>query len=129
MFDGNRKTLEAKLAAAEAHGEAAKSIIDDKNEQIARLQAQVDRLQDALVARTSPQAYEDRKLDQQDAAYVPSEDTKNQAARARINGELLWHMEQPAFSSADDMISALTGATDVDVLFNRPLSESNHGES
>lgn len=107
-------TLLAEKMAAEAQVKAAA-------EEISRLRAQVDRLQDALVATTSPRAYEDMKTDE--AVQSNPEQVKKHKREAEINAELLWRMEQPTFKDADDMIAMLTG----DAEFMK--SKSVHGNS
>lgn len=108
-------TAEAKLAAA-------REALESKDKEIARLQEQVEKLQDALVSTTSPKAYDDRRAD---IATVPvdQEQTKKRRREAEINAELLARMEQPTFKDADDMIAMLTGSVD----FGK--SESVHGNS
>ena len=92
-------------------------------EENTRLRSQIDRLQDALIASTSPRAYEDMKSDQ--AVQGEPEQAKKYKREAEINAELLWRMEQPAFKDADDMISMLTGDAD----FMKPKSVHGNSES
>ena len=106
--------LLAEKLAAEAQAKAA---VDE----ILRLRVQVDRLQDALVATTSPRAYEDMKSDQ--AVESNPDQTNKYKKEAEINAELLYRMEQPIWKDADDMISLLTG--DADFM----KSKSIHGNS
>ena len=109
-------TLLAEKMAAEAQVKAAL-------EENARLRAQVDRLQDALVATTAPRAYEDMKSDQ--VVQGEPEQAKKHKKEAEINAELLWRMEQPTFKDADDMIAMLTGDAD----FMKPKSVHGNSES
>jgi len=109
-------TLLAEKMAAAAQVKAAA-------EEIVRLRAQVDKLQDALVATTSPRAYEDMKSDQ--AVESNPDQTKKYKKEAEINAELLYRLEQPAFKDADDMIAMLTGDAD----FMKSTSIHNNSES
>lgn len=101
----DQKILEllAQKMAAEARSEAALS-------ENARLRAQVDRLQEALVSATAPNAYNDRRAAEMDAKEL-APDSKRLKREAEINAELLYRMEQPTFRDSDDMIQMLTGVT------------------
>lgn len=109
------KLLSEKIAA-EAQAKAAL-------EENSRLRAQIDRLQDALVATTAPRAYEDRKADT--AAPQDPEAARKFRKEAELNAEVLYRMEQPTFKDADDMIAMLTGDAD----FMKPKSVHGNSES
>lgn len=111
------KLLTEKLAA-EARANAAL-------EENSRLRAQVDRLQDALVATTAPRAYEDRRADE--TIPVDTDHAKKFRKEAEINAELLYRMEQPTFRDADDMIGMLTGVNADE--FMKPQSIHGNSES
>lgn len=119
MFKGKGQEL------AKLYGEkiAAEAQVKAAQEEISRLRAQVDRLQEALVATTAPRAYEDRRIEQSTPLPVDTEESKRKRREAEINAELLYRMEQPTFKDANDMIEMLTGSAD----FGK--TESLHGNS
>ena len=91
--------------------------------EISRLREQVDKLQDALVAATSPKAYEDRRAETN--VPVDTEHAKKFRKEAEVNAELLYRLEQPTFRDADDMIAMLTGDAD----FMKSMSVHGNSES
>ena len=99
------------------------------NSQVAFLQEQLRKTQDALVAKESPMAYQDQK-DAEAAAQPLSEEARayqdKMRKQAELDRKLLQEMEQPLFKNAEDMQTMLLG------VLNRP-SESrslhNDGES
>ena len=96
---GESKDLTRDLAKAEAKVE----IYEDM---IAKLEQQVDRLQEALVAATAPRAYEQIQMDK---AEPPKPDPKKDQKEEedRVLKEYLEQVEGPTFRDADDLISSL----------------------
>jgi len=81
----------------------------DYEKRCADYQEQVLRLQDALVARESPDAYADRKNVEDAAEYTEEqqEGIQHQKDVAVMNRRLLDGMAEPIFTDADDMIEML----------------------
>jgi predicted nuclease with TOPRIM domain len=97
--------------------------MSDLEKRCSDLHEQVIRLQDALVAKESPDVYADRKEDEDLPALTPEEEQrlKRDSLVAEANGQLLQKMGQDSyFSNAQDMMEILTGG---DV----PEFESLHG--
>jgi hypothetical protein len=89
-------------------------------------QRQIERLQDALVAREAPDAYADRKVDE--AVVEESEEDlareKRRQALALANRQVLDGMTAPTFKDADDMIAMLTGHSAPEMLRTHQNDES-----
>ena len=102
LFDskkGEDKNLTLELAKAQVKNELYE-------ERIAELTAQVDRLQEALVAATAPRAYEQIQLDKAEPTPVDPEREKKKE-EDRLFKEYLEQVEGPTFKDADDLIASL----------------------
>lgn len=80
--------------------------------EVNRLQAQVERLQEALVAASAPKAYESMQNAKNmvpDRVLTPLELEEEKKSRAEANfwSRHIEATEQPLFTDADEMISAL----------------------
>ena len=102
-------------------------LTDLKKEKI-ELKEQLKYTQEALIAKESPEAYNDQKYAEDMANTEPPSDKqieqkRLQARRAEIASNYINEMENPLFKDAEDMISMLTHATGV------PLAETQslHG--
>lgn len=83
--------------------------IEAKDEELAHLRLQVDKLQDALVAKEAPQAYAELNRRQAEREMSPEDIEAQAQARkeARMAKELIEQMEGPIFTSVDDLKSTL----------------------
>jgi hypothetical protein len=91
------------LARAEAKCEFYK-------EQVIKLELQVDRLQEALVAATAPRAYEQLQRDKIEATPADPETIRQNKERETENRLFRAHLETvegPTFQDADDLIASL----------------------
>lgn len=97
---GENPNLTLELAKAQIKNE----LYEDR---IAKLEAQIDRLQEALVAATAPKAYEQILIDKSEP------ENKIEKSRKEEENELfikhMENLESPTFRDADDMIAALSG--------------------
>jgi multidrug resistance efflux pump len=97
------KDFTIELARAQAQNEIYK-------EQIDKLEAQVERLQEALVAATAPRAYEQIQRDKLDAIPADPEIIRQNKEREMENRLFRAHLETvegPTFKDADDLIASL----------------------
>ncbi len=83
---------------------------DEQKEQIDKLQGQVERLQDSLMAASHPEAYRQVKDDQymDSLPEEPREGEEEQRERMRIQKEFIDNLEGPTFRDADDVMEMLT---------------------
>lgn len=91
------------LARAQAQNEIYK-------EQIVKLESQIDRLQEALVAATAPKAYDQIQRDKLDSIPPDPEVVRQNREREMENRLFRAHLETvegPTFVDADDMIASL----------------------
>lgn len=84
-------------------------LLQEENE---RLIAQVDRLQEALVAATAPKAYDSMQRDKANQLELtPSPEQlkaqKDNSEEQQFLRSYLENMEKPAFEDADDLVSSL----------------------
>lgn len=82
----------------------------EAKEQMSKLQEQVFRLQDGLMSVRAPEAYRDYRVDNMDEPAIDPELIEKQKKLHEIHGQYIHQMEQPIFTSADDMMSTLGGA-------------------
>jgi len=94
--------------------EFAKAIVKVEllQEENDRLRAQVDRLQEALVAATAPKAYDSMQRDkanQLELTPTPAQEKAQQerTEEQRFLKDYLENMEKPVFEDADDLVSSL----------------------
>jgi hypothetical protein len=97
--------------------------LEEKQQEIVDLRAQLKNTQEALVAKQSPDAYREQKLAEYEANMPePTEEQKEaarvQRIRAEAAGNYISEMEAPLFKDRDDMISLLTKRV------GAPLSDS-----
>lgn len=97
--DANNLTLE--LAKAQVKNELYE-------ERIGKLEAQIERLQEALVAATAPRAYEQILIDKAEPE-VPSPEKLRKEEENLLFMKHMQNIEAPTFRDADDMIAALSG--------------------
>lgn len=76
------------------------------------LKAQVDRLQEALVAATAPRAYDSMQRDKANQLDLTPTDAQLKASEERTEEQkflsnYLENLEKPVFEDADDLISSL----------------------
>jgi hypothetical protein len=81
-------------------------------EEVERLRAQVDRLQEALVAATAPRAYaaiQQDKANQLELTMTPAQEKarKDKEEENNFLKDYLENMEKPIFQDADDLVSSL----------------------
>jgi len=106
--------------------QATKELIENLKSENARLREQVDKLQNALVAATSPRAYADMREEEEDAEE--GEMRKNILTKWKSDmnaySEYIAQIEKPSmFKNVDDMkekLLELTGAPN-------PAGQSIHG--
>lgn len=77
------------------------------------LQAQIDRLQEALVAATAPKAYDSMQRDKVNQLELTPTPAQEKARQEREEEQqflrgYLENMEKPTFEDADDMVSSLS---------------------
>lgn len=77
-----------------------------------RLRAQIDRLQEALVAATAPKAYDAMqrdKMNQLELTPTPAQikDRQERTEEQQFLKDYLENMEKPTFEDADDLVSSL----------------------
>jgi chromosome segregation ATPase len=104
-------------AKLEAKLEVYDERLNDYRSQIVSLEKQVTNLQNALVSKEAPNAYQDAKETEEILTEDQKEEIKKQKRAAEINRELLDNMEAPLFVDADDMFELLTttsGAPEAD---------------
>jgi outer membrane murein-binding lipoprotein Lpp len=82
------------------------------SEEVERLRAQVDRLQEALVAATAPHAYaaiQQDKANQLELTMTPAQekDRKDKEEENNFLKDYLENLEKPTFQDADDLVSSL----------------------
>jgi hypothetical protein len=97
------KDAAVELARAEAKCEFYK-------EQIVKLESQVEKLQEALVAATAPRAYEQLQRDKMEAIPADPETIRQNKERETENRLFRAHLETvegPTFQDADDLIASL----------------------
>jgi hypothetical protein len=111
-FRANKDLIVAENAAKETEIRMLREQLQEKKEEILELKATVRRTQDALIAKESPDAYQDQVNARYDAeATELTEEQRTQIEQgrevARMNEELLSSMESPLFHDADDMLAML----------------------
>lgn len=90
--------------------------------EVSRLHEQLGRAQEALIAKESPQAYEDHRALRFDETFDSPEDQKQYEDQALINGGWLNGLEGPLFTDAEDMMDKLG------VIQGVPEAQSLHGD-
>lgn len=84
--------------------------LDKAEEEVEFLRGQVLKLQEALVAKESPDAYAMLKADEaalrEEEALTP-EDREKREQEAEMTKAWVTNLEKPLFASADDMVTAL----------------------
>ena len=121
MF-GKNENLIFELAKAQAKCELLEKEVE-------RMHAQVDKLQEALVAATSPKAYDQMQYDKENSSVNIAEESKKFARskeEERIISKYLEDIEKPTFTDADDLIASLGRVIGVNV-GSEPLSSNNEG--
>ena len=118
LFDkkGEDKNLILELAKAQAK-------VELYEEQVKVLNAQIDRLQEALVAATAPKAYDQMQIAKVDSS-VPDPKREQREEENRVLREYLEAVEGPTFKDADDLVSSLGQLIGVN-----PGAESLHANS
>jgi cell division protein FtsB len=95
--------------------------------EVDRLQAQIERLQDALIAKESPEAYRDMlmtKLDDE-ASTASTANMDRLREESEVIQQIAAGMEKPVFNDAEDMVSKLSQIVGV----NMPGSVHDNEES
>jgi len=94
--------------------EFAKAVVKAEllQEENDRLRAQVDRLQEALVAATAPKAYDSMQRDKANQLELTPTPAQEKAQQERTEEQqflkdYLENMEKPVFEDADDLIGSL----------------------
>lgn len=94
--------------------EFAKAVVKAEllQEENDRLRAQVDRLQEALVAATAPKAYDSMQRDKANQLELTATPAQLKAQQEKeeeqdFTRNYLENMEKPTFEDADDLISSL----------------------
>ena len=113
---GNDKSLMLELAKAQVKNELYE-------EQIANLNKQVDRLQEALVAATAPRAYEQIQMDKVEP-NVPDPRREQKEIEDRVLKDYLESVEGPTFKDADDLVASLGAMIGIN-----PGTDSLHSNS
>lgn len=110
--------------------EYAKAIVKAEllQEENNRLHAQIDRLQEALIAATAPKAYDSMqrdKMNQLELTPTPEQIKARQEKEEEQNflRGYLEDMEKPVFEDADDLISSLGKL--VGVTFPEPIHSNS----
>lgn len=118
LFDkkGEDKNLLLELAKAQAK-------VELYEEQVRALNAQIDRLQEALVAATAPKAYDQMQIAKAEP-MVPDPKREQREEEDRVLKEYLEAVEGPTFKDADDLVSSLGQLIGVN-----PGAESLHANS
>lgn len=93
--------LTLELAKAQVKNELYESMI-------VKFEAQIERLQEALVAATSPKAYEQILADKVEPSK-PDPMKEQKAQEDELFRRHLENLEAPTFRDADDLISSLSG--------------------
>jgi len=111
LFGGDEKALQ--LLEDKIKLEAALEVEQQRNadfkERIRVLEGQVERLQDALVAKVSPEAYQDQMAAKEAPSSKEMEEEQHRRVRqGEVNRELLTLQEGDLFKDADEMIDILT---------------------
>lgn len=119
MFDGKSKeALKEQLIKQEAQ-------VDHLVKENEFLRGQVDKLQQALIAKESPVAYHHQKMDEaalNSPEVLPTpEEIHEQKVRRETYQKWMENLEGPLFEDADEMVAALTRQIGV------PEHESLHG--
>jgi len=99
-------------------------------EEIAELKKQLHYTQDALVAKESPEAYRDKKWEQDQAALeeiTPEQKKRREemVKRAQIASQYIAEMEKPLFKDPEDMIEQLRRQLGVPMMDTAPLHENS----
>ena len=115
--------LEESLRSSQETVELLKGIIIDLRADRKPLIEQVERLQDALIAVSSPEAYRDQRMDKLgDPDEISPEQKTKAAMRKQVEMEWLQGMEKNMFQSADDIFDLLGGV----IMEDATKSESIH---
>jgi len=129
-----KEAVTAELAVEKRENELLRERISELKEEIKELKHSLRYTQEALVAKESPEAYRDRKyeqdlaeaeLNQKELTSEQIDQRKERAARADIAARYLHEMEKPLFTSAEDMIQQLTRSVGLPMV----KTESLHGNS
>jgi hypothetical protein len=123
QWGSKREILIAENAVMHKEIEMLRERLEEKQQEIVDLRAQLKNTQEALVAKQSPDAYREQKLAEYEANMPePTEEQKEaarvQRIRAEAAGNYISEMEAPLFKDRDDMISLLTKRV------GAPLSDS-----
>lgn len=96
------KMAEARLQAEKAQLEQR---LEDRDKQIEELSKQISLLQEALIAKESPDLYNDRKIAEleQNIPEEVAEARKVRSEQAQIMKTAMESIEQPGFESPDDL--------------------------
>ena len=105
------ESVAVRMAVLETENKHLTERLADAKSEIAKLEDRLRYTQEALVAKESPEAYHDRRVEEHLASLpqVPNEpnrDTKYNRAVMHLAQE----MERPLFIDADDMVSRLLPA-------------------
>jgi hypothetical protein len=108
--------------ASNAKLEAMVDLLQTEND---RLHKQVNMLQEAIISKLAPLAYAEMKADEipEGESSSNAEQIREMEEQKRIYSEYAARIEEPFFSSADDMIDKLSAA----VGFPKPGETSLHG--
>ena len=113
---GEERSLMMELAKAQVKNELYE-------EQISNLNAQVNRLQEALVAATAPRAYEQIQMDKIEP-NVPDPKREQKEIEDRVLKDYMEAVEGPTFKDADDLVSSLGALIGIN-----PGTDSLHSNS
>lgn len=123
LLKKENENLAAQLAALTLRCE---DLVADKKD----LRDQVGRLQEALVAKESPDAYRDQKLAEEDAQNVDTrtpEELEYEKKLAEANRDLLINMESDLWTGPEEMMDSLA-STVLKGKLAETFPETSHGD-
>lgn len=122
--DDNHR-LAAEVAGLQREVSLLREFLASKDKEAEDLRASIRVLQDALIAKESPVAYRDMKVAEDRALEQPIDPAIAQKNRDMVEATRLItrEIEEPLFTDADDMISALSRVA------GGPKFNSLHGNS
>lgn len=92
--------------------EVLQSTLNREREDKIRLQDQVDRLQEGLMAVRAPQAYQDQRMDRlgwEDPNAPTPEEIEERGKRKEIVRRYISNIEEPLFKDTQEMVDMLQG--------------------
>ncbi len=114
------------LATYKSHITTLEGLVSDLRKAEAAHNDQIERLQNALIATASPEAYRDQRMDETgEPDRMSAEERRKSAQIHEIQADYIRRIEDPTFTSAEDLQDRLGGMLMAEAIEPKPSLNGN----